>query len=76
MAENIDEKTGGFSLGRYISEVRGEVRKVVWPTREQAIRLTAIVLAATLAMTVMLFTFDYIFSKGLEAIVDFFLLRN
>lgn len=73
MAENTVEKSEGFSLGRYISETRGEVRKVVWPTREQAIRLTAIVLAATLAMTVLLYAFDYVFSKTLELIVDFFL---
>ena len=71
MAENTVEKSsGGFNLGRYISETRGEIRKVVWPTREQAIRLTAIVLAATFAMTVLLYSFDYVFSKTLEFIVD------
>lgn len=39
---------------RYFRETRGELRKVTWPTREEAWRLTLIVLAVTAAMAIFL----------------------
>jgi len=39
---------------RYFKQTRAEVRKVTWPTRREAIRLTAIVLAVTLVMAIFL----------------------
>jgi preprotein translocase subunit SecE len=39
---------------RYFRETRGELRKVTWPTREEAWRLTLIVLAVSAAMAIFL----------------------
>ena len=48
---------------RYYKETRAELRKVTWPSREEAINLTAIVVAVTTAMAVFLGVMDFIFSK-------------
>lgn len=57
-------------IARYLRETRGELRKVTWPTREEAWRLTAIVLAVTLATAVFLWFFDTIFSNGLNFLIS------
>jgi preprotein translocase subunit SecE len=49
-------------LVRYFKETRAELRKVTWPTRQQATNLTLIVLAVTVAMALFLGAFDLIFS--------------
>jgi preprotein translocase subunit SecE len=58
------EKTKANPIARYLRETRGELRKVTWPTREESGRLTAVVLAVTLAFAIFLWIFDYIFSNG------------
>ncbi len=55
---------------RYIRETRGEIRKVTWPTREEAMRLTAIVLAVTLASAVFFWFWDTVFSNGLNWLIE------
>ena len=55
---------------RYIRETRGEIRKVTWPTREEAWRLTAIVLGVTLAAAAFLWFWDTVFSNGLHFIIE------
>jgi preprotein translocase subunit SecE len=76
VAESKSERSSRnpFSaISQYWREMRAEVRKVTWPTREEATRLTGIVLAVTAAMTVFLFTFDYIFSSTMKFLVNAFL---
>jgi len=48
---------------RYLKETRAELRKVTWPSREEAINLTIIVVAVTTAMAAFLGVIDYLFSK-------------
>jgi preprotein translocase subunit SecE len=47
---------------QYIRETRAELRKVVWPTREEAINLTVIVVAAVLGMSIFLGAIDFVFT--------------
>lgn len=47
---------------QYIRETRAELRKVVWPTREEAINLTVIVVGTIVAMSVFMGFFDYFFT--------------
>lgn len=51
------------AIVRYVKETRAELRKVTWPTRQEAINLTAIVVAVTTAMAAFLGVVDYLFSK-------------
>jgi preprotein translocase subunit SecE len=48
---------------RYFKQTRAELRKVTWPSREEAIRLTAIVLGMTIVMAAFLGLVDYIFAR-------------
>lgn len=47
---------------QYLRDTRGELRKVVWPTREEAINLTVIVVATIVAMSAFMGIFDYLFT--------------
>jgi preprotein translocase subunit SecE len=51
------------AIVRYIKETRAELRKVTWLSREEAVNLTAIVVAVTAAMAAFLGVIDYLFSK-------------
>lgn len=53
-------------IQRYFNETTGELRKVHWPTRQEAWALTVIVLIVTGIMSVILGGFDYISSKLFE----------
>jgi len=46
---------------RYFQETGDELRKVAWPSREQAVRLTVIVLGSTIATAVFFGVLDRIF---------------
>ena len=48
----------------FFSEVRGELRKVAWPTRQEVINSTIIVLIAIVVMTTLIFGFDYVSAKA------------
>ena len=51
------------AIVRYFSETIGELRKVSWPTRKDAISLTMIVLIVTFSMSSILGFLDFIFTK-------------
>jgi preprotein translocase subunit SecE len=48
---------------RYFNETVGELRKVSWPTRKDAISLTIIVLIVTFSMSIFLGLLDFLFSR-------------
>ncbi len=56
---------------QYIRETRAELRKVVWPTREEATNLTIIVVATIVAMSAFFGVIDYL----LTALFRFLLAR-
>jgi preprotein translocase SecE subunit len=53
----------GRGLGQFLIDVRAELRKVVWPTPEQLTRLTALVIAMSVAMGFLLGGVDYLFTE-------------
>ncbi|MBE7532238.1 MAG: preprotein translocase subunit SecE [Ardenticatenaceae bacterium] len=55
---------------KYFREVRGELRKVTWPTRTESRRLTAIVVAVSLAFAVFLWLWDTIFSRMVQLLIE------
>jgi preprotein translocase subunit SecE len=46
----------------YLREARAELRKVTWPTREEALNLTWIVLIVTVVMAILLWLLGIVFS--------------
>lgn len=58
MALVNDKQEGG--LQRWLRETRSELRKVTWPTREEALRLTYVVIGLSIAMGALLGATDLI----------------
>jgi preprotein translocase subunit SecE len=53
----------------FLREVRDELNKVVWPTREEVIRLTGVVILVSVLVGVFLGGTDYILTKLIEILV-------
>lgn len=57
------EATGEKLKFGFIRNVIAELRKVAWPSRQEAIRLTAIVLAVTIVIAGILWVIDTAFTE-------------
>ena len=55
---------------QYLREVRGELRKVAWPTKEEVARYSVIVLITVVVLTTFIFLLDYAFAKGVFFLYD------
>jgi preprotein translocase subunit SecE len=51
---------------RFVRETRSELKKVTWPTREQTIRLTGIVIAFSAVVGLLMGGVDFIFSSLIQ----------
>lgn len=56
-------------LFQYVRESRDELKKVVWPTRQETVRHTIMVIAISVAVAVFLGALDYVFAIGLDVIL-------
>jgi len=59
-----------YRIVRYFKEVRAEVKKVTWPSRDTTIKLTLIVLGVTTAMSLAMGLVDWLFTKLFALIVS------
>jgi len=50
-------------IRRFYRETIGELRKVTWPTREEATNLTVIVIIVTFGMSAFLGIVDFLFTR-------------
>ena len=57
-------------LGRYLKEVRAEIRKVTWPSREEVLRMTSIVLLVLLISSAFMALVDYGFSLLIRFVIS------
>ena len=55
-----------FSIIGFFGEVWGELRRVTWPTRREATRLTVLVLVVSTAFGLFLGGFDLLFAEVME----------
>ena len=55
---------------QFLLEVRGEVKKVTWPSKKEAMGGTAVVLVVVLIMAVFLGLVDVLLSKIIEALLN------
>ncbi|MEI7988968.1 MAG: preprotein translocase subunit SecE [Chloroflexota bacterium] len=51
------------AIQRYFRETIGELRKVTWPTREEATYLTTVVIIVVAALSTFLALFDLLFAR-------------
>lgn len=55
--------------GKWFRELRAEMRKIVWPTRQQTINNMLIVIAAVLIVGVFVWVLDLIFGGIVAAVI-------
>lgn len=56
-------------LFRYFKESKDELKKVIWPTRQEAVKHTLIVIGVSVGMAVFLGVADYLLNMGLEQLI-------
>ena len=56
----------GRSFGRFFSDVKGEFKKIVWPTKKQAINNTLVVGGFAIATGVIVWSLDFILTAGVQ----------
>ena len=61
MSENAKKANFFSKIVRYFKEVKGEARKVIWPTWKQTVNHTAVVIAVIIAVGIFLGVLDLIF---------------
>jgi len=61
LANKTEKEPRENGIVRTFREVRSEMKKVVWPTREETVRLTVVVIAISAVISVILFSADAVF---------------
>ncbi|HTX79572.1 MAG TPA: preprotein translocase subunit SecE, partial [Longilinea sp.] len=70
VAEKVDEKVKKpNAIQKWYKETVGELRKVTWPTPQEAWRLTVIVIITMVSTSVVLGILDWIFSHIVALLV-------
>ena len=65
-----DTKPGFFKrVGKWFREMKSELRKVVWPTRQQLGKNTAISLVVMVASSLVIWGFDTLATKLVQIII-------
>jgi len=65
---NIFQRFGN-TVRKFFSETVGELKRVSWPSRQEAIRLTEIVIAVIFLMALVLGGLDWVYAKIFGAIL-------
>lgn len=60
------------NVTRYYAEVKGEVKKATWPSRDELKESTLVVIIATLGLAFFIFGVDQILQQGVKSFVSFF----
>jgi preprotein translocase subunit SecE len=55
------ERTGP---GQFVREVRGELRKVAWPSRTEVLNYSVVVLLGIIVLTAMIAALDYVLGEA------------
>ena len=55
----------GHEVRHYLAESRFELRKVVWPTRQEAMRLTWVVMFVVVVISLIMAGFDLVIQKAI-----------
>ena len=56
-------------ISKYFKETRAELRKVTWPTRDESINLTIIIVTVTVVVAIFLGLLDFLFQEVVSGIL-------
>jgi len=72
MSESNEPKPSkGNPILNYFQESFEELKKVTWPTRNQAIKLTFIVIGFCIVLALFVGVLDFVFNAGYRSLVDY-----
>ena len=69
--ENWFKRAWG-GICRYFRELRSELKKVVWPTPQQVLKNTLIVLVCVLIVGLFIWLFDKVADLGIQGLLNLF----
>ena len=55
---------------QFLREVRGELRKVAWPSRDETVNYSIVVLVTVVVLTAMIYGLDWVFSTFILELFD------
>ena len=58
------------AIVRFLRETTGELRKVSWPTRQEALNLTLVVLVVTASTSLFLGFLDFLFTRLFRLLIS------
>ena len=65
------KKPGFFArIGKWLKEMKSELKKVQWPTRKQTINNTLIVIACVIVVGLCIWVFDLVANEAIKAIIS------
>ena len=64
-----EKKSVKERLVQWFRDLKSELKKVVWPTKEQTVKNTSVALAVTFASAVVLWAFDFVAGRGVDALI-------
>jgi preprotein translocase subunit SecE len=64
------QKKQRVGFRQYLREVRQELKKVAWPSREELTTYTVVVFTVTIVLTLYVFGLDWLFSKGVLFVLE------
>lgn len=56
-------------IAQWFRDLKSELKKVIWPTREQTVKNTTVALALTFASAIVLWAFDSLADAGVNALI-------
>ena len=60
------------AIAKYFRELKSELKKVVWPTPQQLLKNTLIVVACVLVVGVFIWVFDLVAQVGVSGLIGLF----
>ena len=69
--ENWFSRTFG-KVAKYFRELRSELKKVVWPTYQQVLKNTLVVVACVVVVGLFIWLFDFVAEVGITALIGAF----
>ena len=65
-------KPGFFArIGKWLKDMKSELKKVQWPTRKQTVNNTLIVIACVVVVGIFIWIFDFIAGSAIDVLLTF-----
>lgn len=65
-----EEKKAKKDRGRWFREMKSELKKIVWPTRQTVVKNTGTVLLCSLAIGACIWVFDYVAVNAVKLLIQ------